>query len=104
MTIETKYNIWDEVWVNDLGKPHQFNVEFYKQYPIEFKEPQLTCGKSWIPFNIYLNYQLMGLKIGAFKYKQSNREKKKRQQVLEQYKNWENKFKEYYEKPNQQTI
>ena len=27
MTIETKYNIWDEVWVNDLGKPHQFNVE-----------------------------------------------------------------------------
>ena len=27
MTIETKYNIGDEVWVNDLGEPHQFNVE-----------------------------------------------------------------------------
>ena len=88
----------------DVHNATRYRNWFYKQYPIEFKEPQLTCGKSWIPFNIYLNYQLMGLKIGAFKYKQSNREKKKRQQVLEQYKNWENKFKEYYEKPNQQTI
>lgn len=27
MKIETKYNIGQEVWVNDLGEPHQFYVE-----------------------------------------------------------------------------